>query len=158
MVRRPPRSTRTDTLFPYTTLVRSRRPDRKAHKSTGDLGAEAAQRHAAPGRRLPGLAVLASRGRRHRRRGTAGGCAHRAPCAAAPGVAAAARSLSRGNRSRATLTPECTRYPMEQEMAEMTDNTTPTHGGERHLPQTLAQGPGTLPRAYPFQLERPGHP
>src|SRR3546814_8653320 len=25
MIRRPPRSTRTDTLFPYTTLVRSRR-------------------------------------------------------------------------------------------------------------------------------------
>src|SRR3546814_1347917 len=26
MIRRPPRSTRTDTLFPYTTLFRSRRP------------------------------------------------------------------------------------------------------------------------------------
>src|SRR3546814_3509524 len=31
MIRRPPRSTRTDTLFPYTTLFRSlrRRPDRQ---------------------------------------------------------------------------------------------------------------------------------
>src|SRR3546814_3041451 len=29
MIRRPPRSTRTDTLFPYTTLFRSCRPDRK---------------------------------------------------------------------------------------------------------------------------------
>src|SRR3546814_6981841 len=28
MIRRPPRSTRTDTLFPYTTLFRSSRPDR----------------------------------------------------------------------------------------------------------------------------------
>src|SRR3546814_4243762 len=28
MIRRPPRSTRTDTLFPYTTLFRSARPDR----------------------------------------------------------------------------------------------------------------------------------
>src|SRR3546814_12347082 len=28
MIRRPPRSTRTDTLFPYTTLFRSRRVDR----------------------------------------------------------------------------------------------------------------------------------
>src|SRR3546814_11032307 len=28
MIRRPPRSTRTDTLFPYTTLFRSRRRDR----------------------------------------------------------------------------------------------------------------------------------
>src|SRR3546814_15089913 len=27
MIRRPPRSTRTDTLFPYTTLFRSVRPD-----------------------------------------------------------------------------------------------------------------------------------
>src|SRR3546814_7435809 len=30
MRRRPPRSTRTDTLFPYTTLFRSRRPCRPA--------------------------------------------------------------------------------------------------------------------------------
>src|SRR3546814_8111473 len=29
MIRRPPRSTRTDTLFPYTTLFRS--PDQRAH-------------------------------------------------------------------------------------------------------------------------------
>src|SRR3546814_9073920 len=28
MIRRPPRSTRTDTLFPYTTLFRSRKPGR----------------------------------------------------------------------------------------------------------------------------------
>src|SRR3546814_10610218 len=32
MIRRPPRSTRTDTLFPYTTLFRSRRPRRVALK------------------------------------------------------------------------------------------------------------------------------
>src|SRR3546814_9295328 len=30
MIRRPPRSTRTDTLFPYTTLFRSVRPQRPA--------------------------------------------------------------------------------------------------------------------------------
>src|SRR3546814_15306129 len=45
MIRRPPRSTRTDTLFPYTTLFRSprfrtgtwrRRPVRKAHGAAGD--------------------------------------------------------------------------------------------------------------------------
>src|SRR3546814_1799222 len=29
MIRRPPRSTRTDTLFPYTTLFRSRGPERE---------------------------------------------------------------------------------------------------------------------------------
>src|SRR3546814_12554232 len=40
MIRRPPRSTRTDTLFPYTTLVRSgfgrtRRNDRRAARAGG---------------------------------------------------------------------------------------------------------------------------
>src|SRR3546814_9018146 len=34
MIRRPPRSTRTDTLFPYTTLCRSRSPSKKARKSS----------------------------------------------------------------------------------------------------------------------------
>src|SRR3546814_20455661 len=34
MIRRPPRSTRTDTLFPYTTLFRS---DRAAHSADGIL-------------------------------------------------------------------------------------------------------------------------
>src|SRR3546814_10260835 len=37
MIRRPPRSTRTDTLFPYTALFRSGRPGRKADVGiTGD--------------------------------------------------------------------------------------------------------------------------
>src|SRR3546814_4073568 len=35
MIRRPPRSTRTDTLFPYTTLFRSPRADRaRPHRSS----------------------------------------------------------------------------------------------------------------------------
>src|SRR3546814_11989103 len=34
MIRRPPRSTRTDTLFPYTTLFRSRKPVPKAPGSS----------------------------------------------------------------------------------------------------------------------------
>src|SRR3546814_6720409 len=38
MIRRPPRSTRTDTLFPYTTLFRSARPER----STAIRGASGA--------------------------------------------------------------------------------------------------------------------
>src|SRR3546814_9628683 len=32
MIRRPPRSTRTDTLFPYTTLFRSMHPSRHPHQ------------------------------------------------------------------------------------------------------------------------------
>src|SRR3546814_848062 len=36
MIRRPPRSTRTDTLFPYTTLFRSRRiPAKSTSSATG---------------------------------------------------------------------------------------------------------------------------
>src|SRR3546814_12598693 len=38
MIRRPPRSTRTDTLFPYTTLFRSgRRPGRAARRPAGGV-------------------------------------------------------------------------------------------------------------------------
>src|SRR3546814_12070239 len=66
MIRRPPRSTRTDTLFPYTTLFRSSRgfagDDRRGiGQNPGDdagddrqpLRAAIADRHRAPGRRLP---------------------------------------------------------------------------------------------------------
>src|SRR3546814_9212187 len=59
MIRRPPRSTRTDTLFPYTTLSRSRRAERLQQcragrgrvrlKATGLVGAA----EAAPAGRLP---------------------------------------------------------------------------------------------------------
>src|SRR3546814_18596231 len=37
MIRRPPRSTRTDTLFPYTTLFRSRHPTRSREDITATL-------------------------------------------------------------------------------------------------------------------------
>src|SRR3546814_4296226 len=41
MIRRPPRSTRTDTLFPYTTLFRSRhRSDRLEHARLADFTAD----------------------------------------------------------------------------------------------------------------------
>src|SRR3546814_14599011 len=35
MIRRPPRSTRTDTLFPYTTLFRSEAAQREVNEETG---------------------------------------------------------------------------------------------------------------------------
>src|SRR3546814_997059 len=38
MIRRPPRSTRTDTLFPYTTLFRSRPPSFAPASLRSDLG------------------------------------------------------------------------------------------------------------------------
>src|SRR3546814_10868942 len=38
MIRRPPRSTRTDTLFPYTTLFRSIRKNRRANPAASLTG------------------------------------------------------------------------------------------------------------------------
>src|SRR3546814_2112952 len=46
MIRRPPRSTRTDTLFPYTTLFRSAR----AAAALAQCGAVAERQHAFPSR------------------------------------------------------------------------------------------------------------
>src|SRR3546814_6941264 len=55
MIRRPPRSTRTDTLFPYTTLFRS--PGRR--RSSAGAGRPAPGGDAArPGGRDPGGAVV----------------------------------------------------------------------------------------------------
>src|SRR3546814_10552792 len=80
MIRRPPRSTRTDTLFPYTTLFRSR-PARAARlhppRPEGDQGGggniphqsgpECRDRHhRTQGGRGPGVAVAGGRLARHR--------------------------------------------------------------------------------------------
>src|SRR3546814_6742585 len=50
MIRRPPRSTRTDTLFPYTTLFRSRRPQGGAWRQHRPAGARPAAAGAGRGR------------------------------------------------------------------------------------------------------------
>src|SRR3546814_5194532 len=81
MIRRPPRSTRTDTLFPYTTLVRSRRtawPGRAAllspHRPRRDFdaGADRAARtgraHRADTRGHPRRARVSRRRHRYRPR------------------------------------------------------------------------------------------
>src|SRR3546814_11011728 len=65
-IRRPPRSTRTDTLFPYTTLFRSRRP--YARRRQPDLQAVAApvgdrHRHAVDHRQWRGARPLGAQGR-----------------------------------------------------------------------------------------------
>src|SRR3546814_2531886 len=69
MIRRPPRSTRTDTLFPYTTLFRSRGlarrgADRPARTGRRARGLRTAGRTDGP---LLGRDVSARRGRRPRR-------------------------------------------------------------------------------------------
>src|SRR3546814_16711042 len=52
MNRQPPRSTRTDTLFPYTTLFRSARRD--AHRHQAPLARHRPRRRFAPQRLRPG--------------------------------------------------------------------------------------------------------
>src|SRR3546814_4962367 len=59
MVRRPPRSTRTDTLFPYTTLFRSQAGDaRMEDKENVEDGADG---HPAPRERLTGAVLRCAR-------------------------------------------------------------------------------------------------
>src|SRR3546814_17985446 len=120
MIRRPPRSTRTDTLFPYTTLFRSRRrrsppgavPDRTARRRRPPgLGAGRAQRPrvppdraqapgAAPGRgTLPAVPAPAGGGGRKRRRA----------CAAAAGRDLRHRAAAPGRTRRGAQREEALR-------------------------------------------------
>src|SRR3546814_14234354 len=72
MIRRPPRSTRTDTLFPYTTLFRS--ADRVDLRLVGQRRRDVLRREAARLQRIGidvdlDLALLPARGERHRHPG-----------------------------------------------------------------------------------------
>src|SRR3546814_17404216 len=60
MIRRPPRSTRTYTLFPYTTLFRSERPMRRLRP--GHRRPEGRQRLAGEGAEIGGAAVRPAEG------------------------------------------------------------------------------------------------
>src|SRR3546814_15613022 len=55
MIRRPPRSTRTDTLFPYTTLFRSRPADRPVRQQRRQRRASPALRGPGQPRHAPGI-------------------------------------------------------------------------------------------------------
>src|SRR3546814_4220969 len=61
MIRRPPRSTRTDTLFPYTTLFRSQGKDQLASRSVRDQGIRPFRLHV--GRRQQSFACADAQGR-----------------------------------------------------------------------------------------------
>src|SRR3546814_12473919 len=67
IIRRPPRSTRTDTLFPYTTLFRSRRRavrgQRRPQPCRDPAAAECRRRAAGETRRLPAEPRVFSGGR-----------------------------------------------------------------------------------------------
>src|SRR3546814_15560332 len=74
MIRLPPRSTRTDTRFPYTTLFRSRQRPRRRRRQAG-LAEGPRRQHPAPqldvGRPPPGPALTRTRFARLRGRGYA---------------------------------------------------------------------------------------
>src|SRR3546814_21151391 len=88
-VRRPPRSTRTDTLFPYTTLVRSRceaaRPGMAAleHRVTVALAQLAAGKHQGARGELDGvMAFHHEEDRKRTRLNSSHSCAPRMPSSA----------------------------------------------------------------------------
>src|SRR3546814_1077257 len=62
MIRRPPRSTRTDTLFPYTTLFRSKS---RSSERGGDMGAQPAMPACDQCKPLPGERGRAPRSEEH---------------------------------------------------------------------------------------------
>src|SRR3546814_3616827 len=72
MIRRPPRSTRTDTLFPYTTLFRSRRGLRGVQAGGRGGGDQRGQQQVLEHGGLPGMEVRESSARGRRRRGAEG--------------------------------------------------------------------------------------
>src|SRR3546814_6535414 len=83
MIRRPPRSTRTDTLFPYTTLFRS-----QGHANRNGPASADARRP-----RVLGNAAGPVQGRRHGRPpGTQGGTLHRRERGTGPGLRTPGRS------------------------------------------------------------------
>src|SRR3546814_1643326 len=69
MIRRPPRSTRTDNLFPYTTLFRSRNPDRLADVHRHHLVGLFKKQGQGKPRRLVAAFCTARRGGRGRQEG-----------------------------------------------------------------------------------------
>src|SRR3546814_10761552 len=76
MIRRPPRSTRTDTLFPYTTLFRSAFDELAGRRMAGMLAMLHRFRHRLVGRRGGRCSSLGEDGRGGGDRGTAGGGGH----------------------------------------------------------------------------------
>src|SRR3546814_9488466 len=81
MIRRPPRSTRTDTLFPYTTLCRSGRGgDLCPPRRSGMRGVRPARRAAGRSRRRGGVDGAGQQGRRDAARGLWATISHLSRC------------------------------------------------------------------------------
>src|SRR3546814_10026086 len=98
MVRQHPRSTRPDTLFPYTTLFRSRRPARGAERQCERTG------EPDEGRACAGEPGRADRAGDRRRRDNGGGRIDDRAGEGRRGAGAAARAGDRGDAGRGERT------------------------------------------------------
>src|SRR3546814_659290 len=150
MIRRPPRSTRTDTLFPYTTLFRSR-------QRTESVDEERRHGHVSrQGARQKQLPVLPGRYERQRP-GTAGAGERLAPCPGAervravlPATVQRRRQTPDRRRSLVALAPSATRAGAAGGLYPGTRRTR-VGGGRRRLghqrslsaAQDLASGQGS---------------
>src|SRR3546814_20961447 len=110
MVRRPPRSTRTDTLFPYTTLFRSwppwsRRCEGTGRTATHDLASAAPA--GLPGRQIPARPAAAPDGAVAGLR--AGGAADGAGAAAGRSYRQRGRPVRRGHNDGGEPAPTLSR-------------------------------------------------
>src|SRR3546814_20898869 len=136
MKRRPPRSTRTDTLFPYTTLFRSVRMAGRDAQPEAPAPAEDRVRLARPAKRLcpPGRErILRGQVRGHAvARLASGGAAH-----LAPGGSAAGRASRRPPRARAHL--HHSRPPRRRHALQLAT----------HRPAAAAPRPTFLPAPVP---------
>src|SRR3546814_9603812 len=94
MRRRPPRSTRTDTLFPYTTLFRSGRHDHDQREGQDAVGQGSDEGEGAPARQATEIAAGRGSGARH----------------GSPGEPAAGSvpSTTSGRASRVMIAQRCT--------------------------------------------------
>src|SRR3546814_3942305 len=91
MIRRPPRSTRTDTLFPYTTLFRSYGREYCRRVSSGTAGGRAGRENHPSARIVRRALLLQGRGRSDLRSSVSGGRASR--CAGHAAIGGRAQHL-----------------------------------------------------------------
>src|SRR3546814_9200196 len=142
MVRRPPRSTRTDTPFPYTTLFRSRVGDDEATEEQDLVAQEQPQAEAARDALLlqrgerrcrPGLAGVSRAG--HRRRPRASRAAAARSCASAAAIRSA---IPDRRRARDCAPPACRAAATTTDSTAAADTRAP---GSRRRPTTAHSRP-----------------
>src|SRR3546814_12635252 len=120
MIRRPPRSTRTDTRFPYTTLFRS--PERRnSHDDSDQLSRSARIQKGAP---PPGIVEPGRASQPRSRRGTADRDAGPGQPASEPVIRATRDRKSVGEGKRVSVRGDIGRRGITQKKKNTTKHTT----------------------------------